>query len=151
MQIRSLDDSFKLRAICAGAINLVQLVILKMCIWVSNPSVLHSAYTRVLSPLLDYHGTRRSFERFCGVGNSENSLKIDISIHNWTSKTSCSIRYIQYVHISFWTLRKWLYKRRKRSRRSQPPSAADFLCCVEVLNTVISWESKMKYAHIEYI
>ena len=79
------------------------------------------------------------------------SLKINISLHNWTSKKICSIRYTQYVHISFWTLRKWLYKRRKNGRRSRPPSAADFLCCFEVLNTVISWKSKIKSTHIEYI
>ena len=79
------------------------------------------------------------------------SLKINISLHNWASKKICSIRYTQYVHISFWTLRKWLYKRRKNGRRSRPPSAADFLCRFGVLNTIISWESKMKYAHIEYI
>ena len=39
------------------------------------------------------------------------SLKINIWIHNWSSKTICSIRYTQYVHSSFWTLREWLYKR----------------------------------------
>ena len=42
------------------------------------------------------------------------SLKINISIHNWSSKKICSIRYTKYMHISFWTLRKWLYKRRKK-------------------------------------
>ena len=45
------------------------------------------------------------------------SMKINISIHNWSSKKICSIRYTQYVHISFWTLREWLYKRLKNSRR----------------------------------
>ena len=44
-----------------------------------------------------------------------------------------------------WTSRKWLYKRRKNSRRSWPRSAAGFLCCFEVLNTVISWKSKITY------
>ena len=72
------------------------------------------------------------------------SLKVNISIHNWSSKKICSIRYTQYVHISFWTLRKWLYKRQKNSRRSPPPSAANFLCSFEVSNTDISWTSKMK-------
>ena len=79
------------------------------------------------------------------------SLKINISLHNWTSKHICSIRYTEYVYIFFWTPRKWLYQRRKNSRRSRPPSAADFLCCFGVLNTIISWESKIKYTHIEYI
>ena len=51
----------------------------------------------------------------------------------------------------FWKSRKWLYKRRKNSRRSRPPSAADFLCCFGVLNTVNSWKSKIKSTHIEYI
>ena len=34
-------------------------------------------------------------------------------------------------------------KRQKHSRRSRPPSAADFLCCFGVLNTVNSWKSKI--------
>ena len=34
----------------------------------------------------------------------------------------CSIRYTQYVHISFWTLRKWLYLRPQNSTRSPPPN-----------------------------
>ena len=84
-------------------------------------------------------------------GIPQNSCKIDFWIHNWTSKHVCSIRYTQYVYILFWTPRKWLYQRRRNSRRSRPPSAADFLCCCGVLNTVISWESKIKYTHIEYI
>jgi len=37
-------------------------------------------------------------------------------------------------------------KQEKHSRRSRPPKA-----CVGVLNTVISWKSKMKSAHTEYI
>ena len=45
--------------------------------------------------------------------NLEISLKINISIHDWKSKQLCFIRYTQYVHISFWTLGKWLYERRK--------------------------------------
>ena len=44
-----------------------------------------------------------------------------------------------------------MYLRQKNCRRSRPPSAADFLCCFGVLNTIISWESKIKYTHIEYI
>ena len=42
-------------------------------------------------------------------------------------------------------------KDKNNCRRSRPPSAADFLCCFGVLNTIISWESKIKYTHIEYI
>ena len=56
-------------------------------------------------------------------------LKINISIHNWRSKKICSIRYTQYVHVSFWTLRKWLYLRPQHSTRSPPPKAADFFGC----------------------
>ena len=57
------------------------------------------------------------------------SLKVDIFIHNWTSKKICSIRYTQYVHILFWTSRKWLYLRPQNSTRSRPPKAADFFGC----------------------
>ena len=33
------------------------------------------------------------------IENSQNSLKIDIFIHNWTPKTRFSMRYTQYVYI----------------------------------------------------
>ena len=33
----------------------------------------------------------------------------------------------------------------------QPKKSADFLRCFEVLNTVISWKSKIKFTHLEYI
>ena len=67
--------------------------------------------------------------RMISIGKTCFSLKINISIHNWTSKKICSIRYTQYVHISFWTLRKWLYLRPQNSTRSPPPKAADFFGC----------------------
>ena len=95
--------------------------------------------------------TWRSSQIFVGVGISQNTLKNDISIHNWTSNNICSIRYTQYVYFVSWTLRKWLYLRPQNSTRSRPPSADDFLCCFGVLNTVISWKSKIKSTHIEYI
>ena len=42
-------------------------------------------------------------------------------------------------------------KDEKNSRRGPPPSAADFLCFFWVLNTIISWTSKIKNIDIEYI
>ena len=32
-----------------------------------------------------------------------------------------------------------------------PKKSADFLCCFGVLNTIISWESKIKYTHIDLL
>ena len=81
----------------------------------------------------------------------QNSLKIDFWIHNWTSKKICSKRYTQYGYILFWTPRKWLYLRPQNSTRSRPPKAADFFGSFFVFCTIISWESKIKYTHIEYI
>ena len=45
------------------------------------------------------------------------SLENDISIHSWTSKHICSIRYTQYVYILFCTPRKWLHLRPQNSTR----------------------------------
>ena len=64
--------------------------------------------------------------RRISIGKTCFSLKINISIHSWTSKQICSIRYTQYVYILFWTSRKLLYLRPRNSTRSPPPKAADF-------------------------
>ena len=79
--------------------------------------------------------------RMISISIFEISLKIDISIHNRTSKKICSIRYDVNLYLLSWKSRKHLYKRRKNCRRSPPPSAADFLCCFEVLNTDVPWTS----------
>ena len=57
------------------------------------------------------------------------SFKIDILIHNWTSKKICSIRYTQDLDFLFWKSRKWLYLRPQNRTRSRPPKAADFFGC----------------------
>ena len=62
-----------------------------------------------------------------------------------------SIRYTQYAHFYFGLPGNDCTKDIKNSRRSRPPSAADFLCCFGVLNTVISWKSKIKMAYWVYL
>ena len=74
----------------------------------------------------------------------ENYLRFDILIHNWASKLICSISYDANLHLMVRMPRKHLYKRWNNSRRSRPPSAADFFGCFEVLNTDVSWASKLK-------
>ena len=76
------------------------------------------------------------------------------NIYNWTPKKICSIRYTQYVYIWFCDFGlpgNDCTKDNKKSRRSRSPSAGDFFGCFGVLSTVISWKSKIKYTHIEYI
>ena len=82
--------------------------------------------------------------RMISISKTCFSLKTMILLYNWASKKICSIRYDAYLYLLSWKSRKHLYKRRKNSRRSPPPSAADFLCCFEVLNTDVSWTSKIK-------
>ena len=62
-----------------------------------------------------------SYLRMISIPKFGFSLKINISIHNWSSKKISSIRYTQYVHISFWTLKKWLYLRPQQSTRILRP------------------------------
>ena len=92
----------------------------RISFWV--PRLLQNAW--LLNRLVTKH-------RMISIGKTCFSLKINISIHNWASKKICSIRYTQYVHISFWTLRKWLYLRPQHSKSSPKPKAADFFgCCL---------------------
>ena len=44
-----------------------------------------------------------------------------------------------------------LYLRPQNSQKSRPPKAADFFGSFFVFCTIISWEPKIKNAHIEYI
>ena len=44
--------------------------------------------------------------RMISISKTCFSLKIDILIHNWTSKQICSIRYTQYLYFLFWKSRK---------------------------------------------
>ena len=102
--------------------------------------------------ILNTHSRPVSKHRLISISKTCFSLKIDILIHNWTSKKICSIRYTQYLYFLFWKSRKWLYLRPQNGTRSLSPKAADFFGrFLFVFCTIISWTSKIQNIDIEYI
>ena len=107
-----------------------------------NPSPVPCASFRLCAPALSHKRSGVWWQSGRKFENSQNSSKICILTHYWTSK-----KYSTCVDVILDSQEMILIKVPKEYKKS----AADFFGCCFVFYTVISWKSKIKSIRIQYI